>query len=423
MAALVCSATTAACSDADDSTTPTTTTTPAPTTTIEPDDGVLRLGVLLPLSGPGAELGRSMSDAVTLAVDQVNAAGGFGGNAVVMTLKDEGDGPISASHALEQLLAADVDAVIGPGSSLVALDLLVTLRRERLLTCSPSATALALDDFPDDGLFFRTVPSDSVQAGALARAIDRVGEPSVAVLYLDDSYGRPLTDSLTTELEERAVDVVKLVPLRPDDPDYADEAHQAIESGAPVIAVVADATAGQRVVAALLDEPGDSATPIYVNDALRGSTLGNLISERDGTGSDRLRGVGLHLLSDSMEFSEAFEARFPDASGFLAVNAVECVDLIVLSAHAAASTRSEVVARQVIGVAAGGQPCFTFAVCQEALADGRNIDYQGPSGVLELSSAGESTRGIYDLFGYDDLGRERSMGTVTVGADVAAPTL
>ena len=39
-----------------------------------------------------------------------------------------------------------------------------------LVACSPTAAAMALDDFPDRGLFVRTIPSDSLQAAAIASA-------------------------------------------------------------------------------------------------------------------------------------------------------------------------------------------------------------------------------------------------------------
>ena len=414
-----------ACSNSDNSTTPTTITTPvAPTTTMVPDDGVLRLGVLLPLTGPGADLGQSLSNGVEMAVDRVNETGGFNGRDVELVVEDEGDGSVSASRALEQLLEADVDAVIGPGSSVVALDVLVTLRRERLLTCSPSASALALDDFPDDGLFVRTVPSDSVQAGAIARAIDLTGRSSVAVLYVDDAYGLPLATALTSELDRQAASVEELVPLDLDDADYSDEAQRALDSGAQVIAVIADPTAGPRILAALLEESDeDATTPIFVNDALRGTTLGNIVSNAPVGAADRVRGIAPRAESDNPDFTAAYAERFPDSNGYLAVHANECVDLIVLAATAAGSTVSAVVAEQITEVAERGQPCRTFAECAEALNAGRNIDYEGPSGILELSSDGDPVRGLYDLFAYDVDGRERIVGTVPVGAAIPSPAL
>ena len=394
----------------------------APTTTVKPDDGVLRLGLLLPLSGPGAVIGQPMHDGVTLAVDAINDAGGVGGADVELVVADEGDGAVSAARGVEELLAEDVDAVIGPASSVVALDVLVTLRRERLLTCSPSATGIALDEFPDDGLFFRTVPSDSLQAAAMARAIDLTGRSSVAIVYVDDSYGSALTNRLTSQLEGRAVTVEELVPFAVDDADLADEVDLVEASGAEVIAVIGDPAAGPRIVAALLDG-SDDTTPIIVNDALRGAAAGNVLRELSADAADRVRGVGLHVTSESPEFQKAFRARFPDSTGLLAANALECADLIALAATSAASTSSPDIAARMAAVAGGGQPCVTFADCRSALEAERNIDYDGPAGALDLTSTGEVARGAYDLFAFDELGRELVLGPLTIDLDQQSPAL
>jgi branched-chain amino acid transport system substrate-binding protein len=413
----------AGCSDTGNGSTPTTIApTSAPTTTTAPDDGVLRIGVLLPLSGPGAVIGEPMNDAIALAVDEINEGGGVAGSDVELVVADEGDGPVSAARGVEELLDSDVDAVIGPASSVVALDVLVTLRRERLLTCSPSATGVALDEFPDEGLFFRTVPSDSLQAGAIARAIDLTGRSSVAITYVDDAYGSALTDRLTAQLAGRAVTVEELVPFRVDDADLRDEVERVAESGAQVIALIGDPAAGPRMVSALL-EGTDAAVPIIVNDALRGAPAANVLRELSGGAIARLRGVGLHVKSDNVQFVEAFEARFPQSSGLLASNALECADLIALAAWSAASTSSPDMAAAMARVSAGGQPCTTFAACVEALEAGRNIDYDGPSGALQLTPAGEVERGTYDLFGFDVDGRERALNVLTISINEPTPTL
>ena len=74
------------CSD-DDESAPTTT--QAVVTTTSPparsNDGVLVLGVLLPTTGPGATLfGEGMVDAVELATEQINHAGGVIGSEVTL---------------------------------------------------------------------------------------------------------------------------------------------------------------------------------------------------------------------------------------------------------------------------------------------------------------------------------------------------
>src|SRR5262245_11890316 len=68
-----------ACTD-DDGSAPTsgtaaTSTTPT-TEPTRPDDNVLTVGLLLPMSGEGSSIGQGMADAATRAVNEINRAGG-----------------------------------------------------------------------------------------------------------------------------------------------------------------------------------------------------------------------------------------------------------------------------------------------------------------------------------------------------------
>src|SRR4029079_2150608 len=140
-------------------------------------------------------------DAAMVAKDQINAAGGVLGKKIqVVGNVDEGASPSTAREAIATLVGLDVDAVIGPASSTIALATLSQLMQAGVLTCSPTATALALDDFPERTLFFRTAPSDSLQADAIAEQAELTGARSAVVVYLDDAYGRPLAKATIAAL-------------------------------------------------------------------------------------------------------------------------------------------------------------------------------------------------------------------------------
>ena len=124
-------------------------------------------------TGANTELGTSIRTGVQLALDDVNAAGGVNGHAVNVVQRDEGDNPAATALAVQDLIQLGADAIIGPTSSVDVLGTLRTTVRAGILSCSPTATALALDAFPSDGLFFRTIPSDSLQAAAIARTVGR----------------------------------------------------------------------------------------------------------------------------------------------------------------------------------------------------------------------------------------------------------
>ena len=184
-----------ACSGNGDDDVSSTTSIAATTTTLteRANDDRLVIGVYLPQTGPGASLGEPMIAAVRSAVAHINTEGGVLGHDVELLVLDEG-----APAGPSALLAEGVDAIVGPASSRNALAQLASIVRPDtgVVTCSPTATALALDDFPDNGYFFRTVPSDSLQMVAIARRAERTGVPTVAVGYLDDQYGRGLVDEL-----------------------------------------------------------------------------------------------------------------------------------------------------------------------------------------------------------------------------------
>ncbi len=165
----------------------TTTTTTRPQVT---GDGRLVIGALLPLTDP--LLGEPMAEAVDIAVGRINTAGGVLDQRVQLIVADEGSSTATASASIQTLLDSDVDAVIGPASSLIALSTLDEIVSAGKVVCSPTASALALDGFPDDDLFFRTVPSDSLQARAIATAADQTGAQRVTIVFVDDSYGRPV---------------------------------------------------------------------------------------------------------------------------------------------------------------------------------------------------------------------------------------
>jgi branched-chain amino acid transport system substrate-binding protein len=92
------------------------------TTTPEQGDGVLRIGLLLPQSGDGSQLGDPLIDVAMAAVEAVNDAGGVLGRDVELVVSDEGADSATALTSVDEMIGSrSIDAVIGPLSSTVAL--------------------------------------------------------------------------------------------------------------------------------------------------------------------------------------------------------------------------------------------------------------------------------------------------------------
>jgi branched-chain amino acid transport system substrate-binding protein len=396
-----------ACSG-DDQQSTTTTSTIAPTTTTispRPADGTLSIGAFLPRTGPGAALGGPMISAVESAVGQINVAGGVLGQRVELKVEDE-----SAGTGLDELLAAGVDAIVGPASSTVALSQLgdALLPVTGVVTCSPTATALALDAYPDNKLFFRTVPSDSLEMVAIERRVERTGVDTVAVGYLDDPYGRGLKDAFVQEIDERGL-VTAQTPIgfEADQEELDGVAEELVAGGAGVIVVLGDADDGTRLLQAIDVATADITPPqVMVNDAIRDGR--QAIQALTPGFRARLSGVG--------PVATTIVDGGPE--GFFTANAFDCVNLIALAAIQAGSDDPGEITKNMASVSVGGQVCTDFADCAERLAGGLSIDYSGYSGDVELSTTtGERTRAWFEAFGFDDEGVDQTLDQFEVFLD------
>lgn len=155
----------------------------------------VRLLVLLPLSGPQAAYGRSLLDGARLGEEAVNAAGGVRGRKLVLAVEDSGGEGSRAVQVLKGWAStAGCRLVVGGATSEEALALAPEAERLGLLLLSPSASSPLLSDrFPH---FFRTWPSDAVEAGAAAEFLAySLHATEVLVVTEPGPYGEGLAEA------------------------------------------------------------------------------------------------------------------------------------------------------------------------------------------------------------------------------------
>ncbi len=365
---------------------------PSPTTTrvVRVDDGVLTIGVLTPQGSANADIGQSIRAAVTLAVATINEAGGYNGRNVVLRPADEGVAGVGIDPAIAKLLSEQVDAIVGPASSANALAGLGEIVDAGVVACSPTASARLLDDYPDKNLFFRTIPSDSMQALAIAEAVDRTGASRATVTYIDDNYGQGFADSVKAALAPKGIEQQAVIPYSADNVSIKAAAEKVVEAATGVIVVIGDATSGPVMLGEIDAQEGNVLPQYVVNDAMRRPTAS---AEPMGASlASRVKGVSPVAYSSDPHFLAQLGATPADPSPY-AANAYDCVNLIALAALAGSSTQPDVIARQIPLVSDGGSPCTSFVDCRDDIAAGSNINYDGPGGTLTLGANGDLVGG------------------------------
>jgi len=175
---------------------------PSETGAAKAGDGTLNVGSLLPQTGDLAYLGPPEFAGVDLAIKEINDAGGVLGQQVGSSKADSGDGtPDIAGASVDTLLNDKADVIIGAAASGVSLSVIDKITGAGVVQFSPANTAAAFDTYEDQGLYFRTAPSDRLQGQVLGNMAVEDGFSNVAVMARQDAYGEGLAEQVVQTLE------------------------------------------------------------------------------------------------------------------------------------------------------------------------------------------------------------------------------
>jgi branched-chain amino acid transport system substrate-binding protein len=381
-------------------------------------DGELRIGTLLPMTGALSSLGPSTREGVRMAVRDINEAGGVLGKPVVLGEADDATDEETARTELERLLTTDeIDGVVGPIAPRLTLTAVDRLVGARAVGCSPANSLLSLATAPDEGWYFRTVPSDRLQMEALAQLVHDDGHQRVAVVASNDEYGRGLAGRLGTELKERSREVVADVAFDPAGASFAADAERVAATTPNAVVLLASTAKGGAVLRSLIDKGvGPAAVAVYVADALQTDTLAAKVNPDDPAAVQGIKGTAPAPApgNGAAFFSRAFAQFAPGIEPLFAAHAYDCAVVLALAAEAAGSDDPSKLVRRMIDVTRDGTACSTFAECKTLLVAGTDVAYDGASGPLDLVEPGEPGVGTFDVFQFQADGRYQVLRQVTV---------
>lgn len=379
-------------------------------------DGILEFGYVLPESGPLALLGPPQVSALEMAVEEINAAGGVLGNPVTVSAGDEAGDPTVAAQTADRLIGEGVDAIIGAAASSMSLAIIDAVTDAGVAQCSGSNTSPTFTDYDDAGLYFRTAPTDLLQGRVLARAVIRDGHTDIAIAARADDYGQGLMNATRQALEQQDVTVSTTVVYDPGAASFDAEVQQ-LTSAAPDAVVLIAFDEGADILAGMIESGiGPADVAIYGGDGLRSNHLAGLVDPTDPSVLAGLQGT-----APAGGISEEFLERFRKSSGLedatFAAQVYDCAVLFALAAEAAGSDAGVDLAARVLGVSRGGTKCTSFRECKGLLEDGQDIDYDGASGSVDLTDAGEPEIGHYEVWSIDAQGRVRTDRTTEAALD------
>ncbi len=301
-------------------------------------DESISIGLTGPLS---REQGRSMLQGASLAVSQLNAAGGVRGRHIeLLPMDDSGRAEIATQVATDFYLNDSVVAVIGPSSSaaLIAAAPIYGSGTNPLVHISPAASS---SDIPELGPYtFRICPDDRIHGRALADwAVQVLGAGSAAIVYRNDPHGRTLSAAFQSAFTRRGGRVSSSDPFVPSLPTVEPYFTRMLLRGASdVLLVVAEPDDAARILAAR-DSVGVRSTVL---------TSGNMWDRELFAGDPEAVFLSTHYLPDTPgprneDFTAAYRrAHGGEAPDHFSAGAYDIVYMLARAIEAAGAGRAQV---------------------------------------------------------------------------------
>lgn len=381
-----------------------------------PSTEALRIGTLLPDTGSLSFLGPPMVAGTQLGVNDVNAAGGVLGQPVQLIPGDSGDTTTdTANTTVDRELAAGTQVIVGAASSSVSLKVIDKIASAGVVMFSPANTSDQFVCYPDKGMYFRTAPTDVLQAQAVAQLISDDGGQRVAILALNDPYGTGLADNIEKNLIDSGVpsDQIEKIIYDPNAQSFNSEVDQVKNFNPDAVALVGFEESAKIITR--MHEVGigpSDGMAMYGVDGNMGNALGESVAKPL---LDTMQGT-TPLTDVGAAFQDRLKAVNPSLIDFnYAGESYDAVVISALAAEQAKSTAGTDIAANINSVTEGGTKCTSYVECLPLVKAGTDIDYDGITGELDFNDSGEPSIGSYGKLKFGPENTLTTEGFVVVG--------
>lgn len=396
---------------------------PMPTSPVSETKG-LKIGTLLPSTGDLSSIGQPMLASVPLLVDTVNKCGGVNGEPVTVVSVDDQTDPAAGAEGMTKLAEVDkVGGVVGSFASSVSAAAIPIAVRNKVMLISPGSTSPVFTERAKKGEFqgywARTAPPDTYQAQALAKLAADQGKKTAATIVINNDYGVGFEREFTQAFKKLGGTVTNEAKPTRYDPKATtfDTEVQAAFSGKPeALAAILYAETGSLLLKSAFEQGLSKDVQILLTDGVYSPDFpGQVGKAPDGKyilagALGTVPGADGQALQALTKLWTEKEKR--PVSAYVP-HAWDAAALLTLAAQAAKANTGEAIQGKILEVA-NGPGVEVSDVCQalELLRQGKDINYQGASGNVDIDANGDVV-GSYDVWRVEDDGKLKVIGKVS----------
>lgn len=276
------------------------------------------------LSGAGATVGNNWKDGATIAIDEINAAGGILGRPIEVEWEDTQSDPATSKAVIAKGLEQDPYVVLGPlYSGSIIVNMVEAERAETTQIVGGEAANLTEQGDP---YIFRTSFGQATSMPKLASYMETSGIGSVDIVWVNNDFGKGGRDAITAELEKRGIDVINDISTEEQQAGFAPEALTALGSEADALFVYMNEEESARLLVELQKQGFDK--PILGETVLIAQSVVDLAGDAANGAQGHVGLTASAPLPLVEEYAKKFEDKYgrtPDHNGMKGYIAVYVV--------------------------------------------------------------------------------------------------
>lgn len=297
--------------------------------------GVIKLGMLTPLTGSSASVGPFMRNGAQMAVDEINAKGGVNGRKLSLTVEDEACDPKTAAAGAAKLVSDGINVSVGGYCSSATLPTLSIFNKAGIPMIIPAANSadLVAQKLPNVFLINGTGVQQSSTASDFIKA---QGAKSVALVDDNTSYSTDLTKRTGADLGQAGVSVATHQSVTAGESDYSGAVNAIIGSKADFVYWTGYYQEGGLIIKQL--KAAGYQGKIMVADGSVDAKLIEIAGSQDAQGVYATMTETAQTMKDGQSWIAAYKAKFGADPGPYSTQAYDAVRVAAKAVGDANST-------------------------------------------------------------------------------------
>ena len=299
----------------------------------------LTIGILVPTTGSEATYGQDMANAVNLAIDEINAAGGVLGQQLDSIVGDDGCDAQQAVNAASKLASSGVVGIVGgycSGATLPTLQIFGDADLPMIISAANSTQLIPAN--PGNAFMINSTGND--QAAKAIEYFEAQGIDSIVIVNQGDAYSQDLANLMRDQWQAAGHTVAGFEVTNKGEQDYSAIVTSIRAANPDAVFWTAYYADGGLLIRQLRE--GGYQGLIAVGDGSNSPELFTIA----GPAAEGVIGFSnptAEFLPEAKAFSEAYTAKYGTAPGPYSTLTYDATNLLAWAIEEAGSTDSDAI--------------------------------------------------------------------------------